>query len=176
MSSKTILNLIEGRVVELSHQLDAAQDLQQLGAIKRELSDLLAEYETYCPSIVGSGIHREKSHEDAIQSMITRCRSNVGIQTAATPKSVIDWEEAHGVKPDPSNVSDGSTASYYELPEGCAELQDLISHRNMNSQIGEIFRACYRYGIVAHSECLRDAKKIKFYAEAEIARLEKLNG
>lgn len=72
--------------------------------------------------------------------------------------------------------SDGSTASYYELPEGAQELQQLISHTNMNAQIGEIFRACYRYGRVAHSEMLRDAKKIKFYAEAEIARLEKLAG
>lgn len=71
-------------------------------------------------------------------------------------------------------VSDGSTASYYELPKNCAELQDLISHRNMNSQIGEIFRACYRYGQAAHSDMLRDAKKIKFYAEAEIKRLEAL--
>lgn len=69
-------------------------------------------------------------------------------------------------------VSDGSTASYYELPKNCAELQDLISYRNMNSQIGEIFRACYRYGQAAHSDMLRDAKKIKFYAEAEIKRLE----
>lgn len=70
--------------------------------------------------------------------------------------------------------SDGSTASYYELPHGCTELQHLISHRNMNAQIGEVFRACYRYGLVEHSEMLRDAKKIKFYAEAEIERLEKL--
>jgi hypothetical protein len=69
--------------------------------------------------------------------------------------------------------SDGSTAKYYELPEDAKELQDLISHKNMNAQIGEIFRACYRYGEVAHSEMLRDAKKIKFYAEAEILRLEK---
>lgn len=72
------------------------------------------------------------------------------------------------------NTSDGSTASYYELSEGSSELQHLISDRDMNAQIGEIFRACYRYGRVAHSECLRDAKKIKFYAEAEIERLEKL--
>ena len=69
--------------------------------------------------------------------------------------------------------SDGSTASYYELPEGATELQDLISHRDMNSQIGEIFRACYRYGKADHSPKLRDAKKIKFYIEAEISRLEK---
>ena len=67
--------------------------------------------------------------------------------------------------------SDGSTASYYELPKDAKELQDLISHKNMNAQIGEIFRACYRYGEVEHSAMLRDAKKIKFYAEAEIKRL-----
>jgi hypothetical protein len=69
--------------------------------------------------------------------------------------------------------SDGSTAIYYELPLGALELQDLISHKNMNAQIGEIFRACYRYGEVSHSDMLRDAKKIKFYAEAEIKRLKR---
>lgn len=69
-------------------------------------------------------------------------------------------------------TSDGSTASYYELPRGAKELQDLISYRNMNSQIGEIFRACYRMGRAAHSDELRDAKKILFYAKAEVARLE----
>lgn len=69
--------------------------------------------------------------------------------------------------------SDGSTASYYVLPKGAKELQHLIAHKNMNAQIGEIFRACYRYGEVEHSEMLRDAKKMKFYAEAEIERLTK---
>jgi hypothetical protein len=79
-----------------------------------------------------------------------------------------------GIKLPEEVVSDGSTAAYYELPEGAKELQDLISHRNMNAQIGEIFRACYRYGIASHSDELRDAKKIKFYIDAEIKRLEKL--
>lgn len=71
-------------------------------------------------------------------------------------------------------TSDGSTASYYQLPKGAKELQDLISHRNMNSQIGEIFRACYRMGRAAHSDELRDARKIVFYAQAEVRRLEQL--
>jgi len=70
--------------------------------------------------------------------------------------------------------SDGSTASYYELPPDAKELQDLISHRDMNAQIGEIFRACYRYGMASHSDKLRDAKKILFYAKAEVERLEKM--
>jgi hypothetical protein len=72
-------------------------------------------------------------------------------------------------------VSDGSSADYYQLPSGAAELQDLISYRDMNAQLGEIFRACYRYGQASHSSKLRDAKKIKFYIEAEIKRLENLN-
>lgn len=70
--------------------------------------------------------------------------------------------------------SDGSTADYYELPIDATELQHLISHKDMNAQIGEIFRSCYRYGQASHSDQLRDAKKIKFYIEAEIDRLTKL--
>ena len=70
-----------------------------------------------------------------------------------------------------AQVSDGSTARYYELPDGAKELQDLISHKNMNAQMGEIFRATYRYGESSHSDELRDAKKIRFYIDAEIKRL-----
>lgn len=73
-----------------------------------------------------------------------------------------------------SGKSDGSSADYYKLPPGSAQLQDLISYRDMNAQMGEIFRACYRYGQASHSDKMRDAKKIKFYIEAEIARLSNL--
>jgi len=69
--------------------------------------------------------------------------------------------------------SDGSTAKYYELPAGARQLQDLISYKNMNAQMGEILRATYRYGEVAHSEKLRDINKILFYAQAEKERLQK---
>tara|TARA_R100000426_G_scaffold21182_2_gene18219 strand:+ start:378 stop:767 length:390 start_codon:yes stop_codon:yes gene_type:complete len=72
-------------------------------------------------------------------------------------------------------TSDGSSADYYKLPANAKELQDLISHKNMNAQIGEIFRSCYRYGESSHSDELRDAKKIEFYIKAEIKRLEKGN-
>jgi hypothetical protein len=70
-------------------------------------------------------------------------------------------------------ASDGSTAEYYELPPRCRELQDLIAYRDMNAQMGEIFRANYRYGKVSHSDKMRDIKKIIFYAKAELKRLEK---
>ncbi len=73
--------------------------------------------------------------------------------------------------PPAGSVSDGSTASYYELPDGAKELQDLISFKNMNAQMGEVFRGTYRYGEASHSDRLRDAKKIRFYINAEIKRL-----
>lgn len=73
-------------------------------------------------------------------------------------------------------ISDGSTASYYELPSGATELQDLISAKNMNAQIGEVFRECYRYGQASHSDEIRGIKKILFYAKAELERLQNLNG
>ena len=73
----------------------------------------------------------------------------------------------------PPEVSDGSTANYYELPPEATELQDLIAFRDMNAQMGEIFRACYRYGLVGHSPRKRDLKKIIFYAQAELDRLAK---
>lgn len=69
--------------------------------------------------------------------------------------------------------SDGLTASYYELPEGAKELQDLISYRNMNAQVGEAFRSLYRMGSAAHSDRIRDCKKVIFYMQAELARIEK---
>jgi hypothetical protein len=85
-----------------------------------------------------------------------------------------DWIEGE-YKPATKESSDGSTASYYELPIGATELQDLISDRNMNAQIGEIFRECYRYGRASHSDEMRGIKKILFYANAELKRLEKQN-
>ena len=69
--------------------------------------------------------------------------------------------------------SDGSTASYYELPEGAKELQDLISHRDMNFYIGFIFCMCYDYCISGHSN-IEIIKEIKENAEREIKRIENL--
>lgn len=71
--------------------------------------------------------------------------------------------------------SDGLHAEYYTLPKNATQLQDLISNRNMNAQIGEIFRECYRYGLASHSDELRGIKKILFYANAELKRLENAN-
>lgn len=69
--------------------------------------------------------------------------------------------------------SDGSTASYYELPVGATQLQDLISFKNMNGQVAEAFRALYRFGESSHSGKVRDAKKVIYYMQAEIDRINK---
>ena len=69
------------------------------------------------------------------------------------------------------NKSNGLTASYYELPPNATQLYHLIIHRDMNAQLGEIFRAAYRYGQASHSDKLRDIRKIMAYAKQEEERL-----
>ncbi len=73
-----------------------------------------------------------------------------------------------------SSTSDGSSADYYKLPPRAKQLQDLISYKDLNAQIGEIFRACYRYGECSHSDKARDMRKVIFYAKAELKRLDDL--
>jgi len=70
-------------------------------------------------------------------------------------------------------TSDGTTASYYELPPDAKEIQDLISYKDMNGQLAEIGRTWYRYGECSHSDKLREINKIIFYAKAEKERLNK---
>lgn len=78
-----------------------------------------------------------------------------------------------GIKMHKANKSDGSSASYYELPQGATQLQDLISYKNMNAQVGESFRSLYRYGQSSHSDQMRDCKKVIYYMTAELERLQK---
>lgn len=75
-------------------------------------------------------------------------------------------------KGDPEPVkSDGGSSSYYELPPRARELQDLISHRNMNFAVGNIFKACWRLGRKSGTEALYDLRKIPFFAVAEAERI-----
>ena len=71
--------------------------------------------------------------------------------------------------------SDGSTAQYYELPKGATQIIDLMNHKNMNLNIGSILQECYRYGEASHCPEIRGIKKILFYANAELKRLEGKN-
>jgi len=53
-----------------------------------------------------------------------------------------------GVAPSaPAKVkSDGSSSSYYFLPKGATELNDLIEHKEMSFARGNLFKALYRLG------------------------------
>lgn len=74
-----------------------------------------------------------------------------------------------------TTASDGSTASYYELPQGATQLQDLISHRNLNFFDGVLLCLCYDHAVaVSNSEKLRLAKEMVENAEWEVRRLESL--
>lgn len=67
----------------------------------------------------------------------------------------------------------GSTPEQYNIPEGATDLQDLIEHRQMNFALGNIFKACYRMGSCGHSDALRDVRKILWFADRELQRLDK---
>jgi len=78
--------------------------------------------------------------------------------------------------PKSDNKSDGSSASYYKLPEYAEELHHLISYKNMSAAMGEIFRAAYRSGEASHSDDLRDIRKIIAYGLQEQERILRKRG
>lgn len=67
----------------------------------------------------------------------------------------------------------GLSSSYYQLPEGCKELQDLIEYKNMNFARGNVFKAAYRLGDKPGTDQIYDWEKIIWFANREIERLKK---
>lgn len=67
----------------------------------------------------------------------------------------------------------GLSSSYYTLPEGCKELQDLIEYRDMNFARGNCFKAIYRMGDKPGTDQIYDWEKIIWFANREIKRLKK---
>jgi len=63
-----------------------------------------------------------------------------------------------------SKSSDGGPTSYYEIPEGARELNDLIEHKNMSFALGNIFKACYRFGEKDAASRMYDINKIIYFA------------
>jgi len=64
-----------------------------------------------------------------------------------------------------TQTSDGGSTSYYELPPQATELNDLIEHKNMSFALGNIFKACYRFGEKDAASRLYDLNKIIYFAE-----------
>lgn len=75
-----------------------------------------------------------------------------------------------------TKVPDGWSSDYYKIPQGAQELGDLIEHRAMNFNVGNIFKAAYRLGSKPGVSDLYDLKKIKWFVEREIARVEREQG
>jgi hypothetical protein len=69
-------------------------------------------------------------------------------------------------------VSDGGSSEYYQLPSGARELLDLIEHKNMTFGVGNIFKACYRLGEKSGTNKAYDLRKIIFFAQRELDRIE----
>lgn len=61
----------------------------------------------------------------------------------------------------------GGSSSYYDLPAGATQLQDLIQYREMSHAQGEMFCALYRRkpGI----DALYNAQKVAWYALSDLA-------
>jgi len=70
-------------------------------------------------------------------------------------------------------TSDGGSTSYYELPPGATELNDLIEHKNMPFWRGNIFKASYRLGEKDCAEEEYDLRKIIYFAERRLKQIEK---
>lgn len=62
-------------------------------------------------------------------------------------------------------TSDGGSTDYYRLPAGATELNDLIEHKRMSFALGNIFKACYRFGEKDAASRMYDLNKIIFFAE-----------
>lgn len=76
---------------------------------------------------------------------------------AATPKALTGW-----------------SSDYYELPDGCTQIQDLIEDRAMNFAIGTIFKAAYRLGNKEGTTRLYDIEKIIWFATRERDKILRL--
>ena len=63
--------------------------------------------------------------------------------------------------------------NYYNLPDDAHGIQDLIEWKKMDFSIGNIFKACYRFGEKPDTTKLYDAEKINWFSERIIAELKR---
>lgn len=69
--------------------------------------------------------------------------------------------------------SDGGSSSYYNIPDYAVDLGDLIEAKKMSFNIGNIFKACYRFGEKDGTSKRYDLKKIIYFAQRELALLDR---
>lgn len=66
----------------------------------------------------------------------------------------------------------GGDKNHYDLPKGANQLLDLIEYRNMNGNIKDIFKACYRLGEKENVSVEYDMQKIVLYGIRELGRVQ----
>ena len=66
--------------------------------------------------------------------------------------------------------NNGGTTDYYAVPSKAETLNDLIDHKNMSWNIGNIFKACYRLGEKPSADAVYDLNKIIYYAQRELKK------
>ena len=76
---------------------------------------------------------------------------------------------SHPYNPVPKS---GYATAYYVLPPRAMELGDLIEYREMNFNVGNIFKAAYRLGSKPGTSREYDLNKIIYFAERELRRLD----
>lgn len=64
--------------------------------------------------------------------------------------------------------SDGGSTSYYDLPGDADDIGDLIEHRRMTFNVGNIFKACYRLGEKDGVDDVYDLNKMIYFAQREL--------
>lgn len=103
------------------------------------------------------------------QHLWENLRDGLGLIEGYSTSRGVTYEKSDEVV----STSGGWSSDYYVLPEGAYELGDLIEHKNMNFNVGNIFKACYRLGNKGGTTVMYDLDKIKFFAEREIKRVAK---
>ena len=67
----------------------------------------------------------------------------------------------------------GGSSNYYQLPKDAKEIADLIEHKDMSFNVGNIFKAAYRLGDKKGTTALYDIEKILWFAQRELDRVKK---
>ncbi len=88
------------------------------------------------------------------------------VPDARIDREIAEWANRPDCdRPHAPVTSDGGKTSYYQLPKGATELNDLIEHKGMSFALGNIFKACYRFGEKDAASRLYDLNKIIYFAE-----------
>ena len=64
---------------------------------------------------------------------------------------------------------DGGPQEYYDFPKGAITLNDLIEFKHMGFHIGNIFKACWRYGTKEGTSTEYDERKM-LYSSARLLK------